>query len=107
VPSHSENRRCASDGIQPTAAVVRVAPSIRPISLSLACMLSWSRERRGSAVKMQHPVRILERERHFCRITLSLRRIRNAPMRGHGLTRPHWAGFSRRVITDGKHKIEH
>ncbi len=55
---------------------------------------------------MQHSVGILERERHFRRITFSLGWIRNSPMCSHRLARPQRARFPRRVVTDGKHKIE-
>src|SRR5580692_4216745 len=55
---------------------------------------------------MQHAISILERKRDFGFSPLSLRRIGNAPMRRHWLTRPHRAGFASRVVANSESKIE-
>src|SRR4029078_6224568 len=55
---------------------------------------------------MQHPVGILEREGDLGWGALCFGRIGDAPMRRHGLPRPHRTAFAGRVVTDGKNEIE-
>src|SRR5580698_1494851 len=65
------------------------------------------RERRedGDAL-MQHAIGVLERERDLSVRSLGFRRIGNAPMRRHRLTRPNRTAFASSVVTNGESKIE-
>src|SRR5262245_46052157 len=65
------------------------------------------RKRRENAdALMQHPVRILERERDLSRGAFGFGWVGNAPMRAHRLAGPHRTDFARRVVADGEGKIE-
>jgi hypothetical protein len=55
---------------------------------------------------MQHPVGILEGKTDLRRSARCGGRIRNTPMRRHGLTRPDRTRLSRRVVANGKDEIE-
>src|SRR5215471_4431065 len=54
----------------------------------------------------QHPQRISKGEPHFRFVAGRFRRIGYAPMGGHGLSRPHGAGFRRCVVADRENEID-
>src|SRR5262249_18167081 len=62
--------------------------------------------RENANALMQHPVRILERERDLSRGAFGFGWIGNAPMRRHRLAGPHRTDLARGVVADGEGKIE-
>src|SRR6516165_3831647 len=65
----------------------------------------WQRGKDGNAL-VEHAIGILECERDFGRCALRFRWIRNAPMGGSRMSRPHGACFCRRAIADREHEVE-
>jgi len=86
--------------------VSHAADFAKPVLKTELIKASYWQSREYSNALKKHPVSVLKGERNFRFRSLCFGGVGDAPMRRHWLSRPHRTCFTRRVVANGKNKIE-